>query len=186
MDDLNRSLFEFLFRFSHRNPLLDAFGVFLAEHLPYLMVLGAVLSIFAEKGSRRRVLFFCEISLAVILSRGIVTEAVRFFYHNPRPFTALGIEALISEAGYSFPSGHAAAYFALAVAVWFANRKWGWWYLGAAFINGIARVFVGVHWPFDVLGGMVVGVLSAAFIHHLLASYRRALGREIASNAVIA
>lgn len=178
MGNLNQRVFEVIFGFAHRNPLLDAFGVFLAEYLPYLMVLGAVVLMFSQRGTRQRILFACEAALAVILARGIVTEVIRFFYHHPRPFTALQISALISESGYSFPSGHATAYFALATIVFFMNRKWGWWYLGLALLNGVARVFVGVHWPLDIVGGAAIGVLSGVFIRYLLVPFRRAIFAE--------
>jgi len=43
--------------------------------------------------------------------------------------------------------------------------------LGFSLLNGVARVFAGVHWPFDILGGMALGILSAAAVIGLLMPY---------------
>lgn len=65
---------------------------------------------------------------------------------------------------YSFPSGHASFFFALAMMVTcFYPRLWvGLVMFSLALFMGLSRIYVGVHYPFDVLGGMVVGS-GAAF-----------------------
>lgn len=131
--------------------------------------------VFLQRGSRRKVYLFCEGALAVILARGIITSAIHFFYEHPRPFAVLGFTPLIPESGSSFPSGHMAFFFALALVVWYANKKWGAWFLILSFLMGIARIYAGVHWPLDILGGIAVGVASAVFIHWLLGDTRKGL-----------
>ncbi len=168
--NLNTSLFEWIFHFAHRNQLLDAFFIFLAQYFPYLLVLGFFVLVASQKGWRRRVFLLIEGVLGILLARGIITELIRFFYHHPRPFEVLSISSLIPESGGSFPSGHAAFFFALATTIFFINRHWGSWYFILSFINGVARVFAGVHWPLDIAGGILVGILSAIIIHQLLKS----------------
>jgi undecaprenyl-diphosphatase len=175
MHFLNQSLFQFIYGFSHRNFLLDDLGVFCAQYLPYLLVLGFLVLVFYEEGWRRKWYLFSEAAIAVILARGLLTEIIRFFYNSPRPFDILGFMPLIGESGSSFPSGHAAWFFALAMVIFFRNRKWGTWFFVLALVNGIARIYVGVHWPLDVLGGAVIGILSALFIHWLLRDSREKL-----------
>jgi undecaprenyl-diphosphatase len=168
MSNFNTSLFEWIYQFTHRNFLLDNVGIFLAQYLPYLLIPGFIFFAFKKKDWRIRIVILADGILAVILARGIVTELIRFFYHRERPFVALNFIPLISESNYSFPSGHAAWFFALAVSVFFYDRKLGIWYFAFAVLNGIARVFVGVHWPLDIVGGAIVGVLAGAFIHRLI------------------
>lgn len=168
MGGLNLYLFQLIFGLSHRNFFLDDFGVFLAQDLPYLLVLGAIVFVFLFEDWKHRVFLLVEGLLAAILSRGIVTELIRFFYHSPRPFDALHFAPLIGESGYSFPSGHAMLFFALATVIFYVSRKLGWWYFAFAAANGLARIYVGVHWPLDILGGAALGVLSAMLIHKLL------------------
>ena len=175
MENFNRTFFEILFRFAHRSFLLDDVIVFLGTYLPALLVIAAIVLIFSQKGMRRRLFLFCELALAVILSRGIVTEVIRFFYTHPRPAEALGIDALIVDTSRSFPSGHAMFFFAMAMVLLYWNKKWGTWFFVFAAVNGIARIIAGVHWPLDVLGGAVLGVLCAMVVHRLLEKQRREL-----------
>ena len=155
----------------------DGLGIFLAEWLPYFLVLGFLFLIFTQRGSRHKLYWFAEGAMAIIIARGLVTEVIRFFYHHERPFSFYGFVPLISEAGWSFPSGHAAWFFAMAMTVWFINRKWGAWFFIFAIVNGIARVYVGVHWPLDIVGGAVVGILSALVVHWILKRSRDGMER---------
>jgi undecaprenyl-diphosphatase len=172
MEALNHTLFDFIFSFAHRSAMLDAIGVFFATTLLYLLVIAALIGIFTVRsGWRARLLLTIEGVLALLLSRGLVTEAIRFFYNHLRPFAALPITALIGESGNSFPSGHATFLFALAMTMFYANRKWGIWLFAFATLNGLARIFVGVHWPLDVIGGAAIGILSGYLVHWLLDRY---------------
>lgn len=70
---------------------------------------------------------------------------------------------LISEPGeFSFPSGHTSSSFAAAVVLFMLlPKKEGVPAMILAFLIGISRLYVGVHYPTDVLGGMVMGTLLA-------------------------
>jgi undecaprenyl-diphosphatase len=171
MSFLNRYFFDLIFSLARRNFLLDDLGIFLSQYLPYLLVLAFLVLIFKEKSGRRRVFLFCEGALSIILARGLLTEIIRFFYNHPRPFEALNFTPLIPEAGSSFPSGHAAFFFALSLVVFYVNLKWGIWFFILSSLNGLARILVGVHWPADILSGAVIGLLSAWTIHQLLKPY---------------
>ncbi len=175
MTSLNQQLFQILYMSAHRNGFWNAAAIFFAEWLPYLLVAAFLVLAYYQKGWRHKLYLFCEGALAIILSRGVVTEVIRFFYHHPRPFSVYHFVPLFAEVGWSFPAGHAAFFFALAGTVWFANRKWGWWFFALSVLNGAARVYAGVHWPMDILGGAAVGIASAWFIHWLLAESRHAL-----------
>ena len=175
MEKWNIAIFNFIHNWSGRSVFADVAGIVFAEYLPYLLVLGFLVLVFREPGARRKFYLFAEGVLAVILARGIISESIYFFFHTVRPYAFFGFAPLIGESGSSFPSGHMAWFFALALAVWFADRKWGWWYLALSFIMGIARIYVGVHWPFDILGGIVIGLASALFVHWMLRGARRAI-----------
>ena len=66
---------------------------------------------------------------------------------------------------YSFPSGHTLASFEGAVSIWLYNRKWGTASLVLAACIACSRLYLFVHFPTDVLGGMVLGILIALAVH---------------------
>ncbi|MEK7659429.1 MAG: phosphatase PAP2 family protein [Patescibacteria group bacterium] len=131
--------------------------IFSAEYLGYILL--AVFLILFLKNRRKDFLIIPLFS--ALLSRFIFTEIIRFFYFRPRPFVAKMITPLIDHAPTaSFPSGHAAFFFALSAGIYSFNKKAGLWFFGASFIIGFSRVFSGLHYPTDVLGGLALGIFS--------------------------
>ena len=167
---LDISIFRFIFSLSGFSSLINALAVFLAKYLPIFLVLAVLVFIFKQKPWKEKWLVFIFSGLCLILSRGILTEVIRFFYYRPRPFEFLKISSLIPESGASFPSGHAAFLFALALVLFYFNRRWGIWFFILAFLNGLARIFTGVHWLSDILGGFLIALLSFFLIKFLLSS----------------
>ena len=180
---MNLYLFNIIFGLSHRNFLADDLGVFLAQYLPYLLVLGAAIFVFLFEGWKKRFLVAGEILLSIILSWGIITNAIKFFYHAARPFQALNLAPLIMKQDGGFPSEHAAILFALAMTIFYFSKKLGWWYLAFALVVGLARIFAGVHWPVDILGGAVIGVVSAWLIHELVKPIAAEIEKEKTAGA---
>jgi len=64
----------------------------------------------------------------------------------------------------SFPSKHASFVFALAAASFFIGRRFGLWMLLLALLTGVSRVYVGVHYPGDILGGFILGSLVSVIL----------------------
>ncbi len=154
--------------------LTDALGIFLAKYLAYILGFAALVFVVNQKSWREKLKVFIHLALAALISRGILTEIIRYLYDRPRPFTAFGFSPLVSESGSSFPSGHAAFFFALGFIILSINRKWGYWFLSLAFLNGLARVFVGVHYPSDILGGIATGLIAWGIIHLLFNGGKKA------------
>ena len=165
-------LFNLINKFSHKWWFLDNLGIFLASYLGYFLLLIAVILILKEKKWQDKIYFASFTALSLILARGIIAEMIKFFVSRLRPFSALNIQPLIQYNGYdfsmSFPSGHASLFFALASAVFYFDKKWGIRFLIAAFIMGIARIFVGVHWPLDIIAGAFIGIGSAFLVSKIL------------------
>ena len=95
---------------------------------------------------------------------------------RPRPWLALAeLVPLVAEHDpNSFPSGHTCAAFAAGVA-WLMTlpRKWGRIAVTAAVCMGLSRLYVGVHYPCDVLAGALVGTLCGLTACLLVKEYER-------------
>jgi len=136
---------------------LDYGIIFSAKYLGYVLL--AVFLILFFRNRRKDFLIIPLFS--ALLSRFVFTEIIRFFYFRPRPFIENGVAPLIEHApSASFPSGHAAFFFALSAGVYYYNKKAGLWFFAASAAIGLARVFAGVHYFTDVLGGLAIGVFS--------------------------
>jgi len=134
---------------------LNALGIFFAEYCIYL--LGGAAVILFWKNLRR--IFW--LVFAVILARFSIAELIHLLWPRPRPFVENSVQVLINHAPTpSFPSGHASACFALSYIVYHYNKKAGIIFFIASFLVSIARVFVGVHWPLDIIGGAIVGIIA--------------------------
>ena len=148
---------------------LDWFFIFFGSYVGYILVILAVVLIIKLSTSKQRLFFFLFIILSLLLSRGVIGESFKRLYPVDRPFVTYHFTPLISESLHdSFPSGHALLYFALATCIFFMNKKAGWWAFGIAVVMGIGRVFVGVHYPVDVLVGAVLGIGSTFVVARLL------------------
>ncbi len=131
--------------------------IFSAKYLSYVLL--AVLLILFFKNRKKDFLFISLIS--ALISRFVFTEIIRFFYFRPRPFIEKGVMPLFEhEASASFPSGHAAFFFALSAGIYYYNKKAGLWFFAGSAVIGLARVFAGVHYFTDVLGGLAIGFFS--------------------------
>ncbi|HWT76451.1 MAG TPA: phosphatase PAP2 family protein [Mobilitalea sp.] len=87
---------------------------------------------------------------------------------RPRPFAALTqLQVLIARpTDFSFPSGHTATAFAVAGAIYFmGNKRWGIGALIFAGLMGFSRLYLGVHYPSDVLCGAIVGLLISISVN---------------------
>lgn len=112
-------------------------------------------------------------SVAAVLAAGgalAVNQVIALVWARPRPFTAHpSVHVLLSRStDPSFPSDHAAAAFAIATVAVLVRPRLGVAAVVLAFLVAYARVYVGAHYPGDVLGGAVVGIIVGVVIVRLL------------------
>ncbi|MEV6422386.1 phosphatase PAP2 family protein [Streptomyces sp. NPDC051662] len=96
----------------------------------------------------------------------LINIPIRGFVERPRPFLDhKGLEVLVAgKTDYSFVSDHATMAMALAVGVFVAHRKLGLAAIGLALLEGFCRVYMGVHYPTDVIGGFALGTAVALLL----------------------
>ena len=146
---------------------LDFLGIFFARYSEYVLWLILILFLFLSLKKYGRMVF--ESLAAGILSKFIITNIIRLFWNRPRPFDVVDVNLLLKiKDEASFPSGHASFYFALSAVIFLYNKKLGYLFFAISFLMVISRVFVGYHWPSDILAGVVIGVLTAWLLNKLL------------------
>jgi membrane-associated phospholipid phosphatase len=159
-----------------QSSVLDSFFIavtLLGEELFYVAILGFVYWCIDKQAARR---------LVLILGLSTVTNsALKEIVNAPRPIGVEGIRSLRTETaqGASFPSGHTQTATAFFVGLSVALKRPMMWVLSAVVILlvGLSRLYLGVHWPVDVLGAIVVGLIVVAIGSKLdaYANYERTL-----------
>lgn len=151
---------------SFLNPLMK----FLSQDAEYLFFLAIIIYWFIRTKANRRMVAEGIISACVALG---LNALIGIFFYRDRPFVHHHVIKLISHvANASFPSDHATGAFVIATSIWIWRKRDGWiWLLIAAGI-ALSRVWTGVHYPSDVVAGMLIGIMTALLIHVLMHAWK--------------
>ena len=143
-----------------RTPLLDSFfSVFthLGDPVVWVVLLIALL---AFKKTRR--IGIC-ITAAILLDLLLCNLILKPLVCRPRPYILREVALLVkAETDASFPSGHAAASFTLAFCLAFRKNKWALPAFLFAAVLAYSRLYLYLHFPTDVFGGIAVGLMCGA------------------------
>jgi undecaprenyl-diphosphatase len=181
------TLFRYINDYANNTTLLGISLVNVSAWSDYFFFLSLVVFLFFR--FRMAVYGFAAACFTVAASR-----AISFFYYRNRPFMDFEVNQLLYHIdSNSFPSDHAAAAVAIAVMLRLFSPRIGRIYLILAALVCFSRVWVGVHYPFDVMIGMLVGITAALACYHLLEKtelynkgmqFLRAIARRKPANGV--
>ncbi len=164
---MNQTLFSFFYSFAHQSSALDATIVFVAKDLIWVILVALFFYLLRDKEWHQ---LFRTIVL-IFGSAGVAVGSAILFkdlFHTVRPFIEFSwVQPLISESGFAFPSGHTTLLSALAAASWFEYKKASITLGILAVIVGISRIMVGVHWPIDIAGGLVIGSIISIIAYRI-------------------
>ncbi|MDZ5609922.1 undecaprenyl-diphosphatase [Bacillus pseudomycoides] len=174
----NIDTFRWINDLGKQNPSLNPMMVFVAEYMLYALVLGVLIYWFTRNNKNRMMII--QGGLAFIVAE-IIGKIVGQFYSHHQPFAVLpNVNQLVEhEIDNSFPSDHTILFFSLCASIWLVRKKEGWLWLILAFCVAISRIWVGVHYPIDVVTGALVGIISALFVYWIapkLSFIKRLLG----------
>ncbi|OGE83526.1 MAG: hypothetical protein A3B10_03490 [Candidatus Doudnabacteria bacterium RIFCSPLOWO2_01_FULL_44_21] len=153
---MNLAIFQAINNSAGQWSWLDWAGKFLARDFLFIFI-AIVLILWFKRNLRWRVYLALA---AALISRFVIVELLKKWLDQPRPFEVVSNihQLLVDEkSGFSFPSGHTAIFFSLAFA--FYGTKYFWPFIVLAIIGSLARIFVGVHFPLDIVASVFIAMI---------------------------
>ncbi len=158
---LNQKLFLYINSFAGKNHLVDLIMIIIAQITPYLFIFLLFYLWFSKR--KNEALYAGYGAIIGIL----INKIISLFYFHPRPFmNHLGTTLLFHKADSSFPSNHTTFTLSIAfILLTFKSTR----FIGViatffALWCGFSRVYIGVHYPFDIFGSIVVSILTVVFV----------------------
>ncbi len=133
--------------------------IFFAKYFIYLAAVLGLVGFFGV-GKKEKVKMAVDFVLTAVLAF-LFSWIGGKLYYDPRPFVVHHITPLVAHAADNgFPSDHATLSFLTALVVLHYNKTIGWIMIAVSLLIGISRVYVSVHSPIDIIGGMAIGGLA--------------------------
>jgi undecaprenyl-diphosphatase len=155
----NIYIFDIINGLAGKSPLLNQIMVFSAKYIVAIIPLIIIALWLLREKESKMVAVFITLSVGIALLLGYLTKN---FYYHPRPFAmGIGLDLVPDFPTSSFPSNHTTSMFALSFALLFVKRyKWAIISFPLALLVGFSRIFIGVHFPFDILGSIAYGTIG--------------------------
>ena len=174
MEIADQNLFLWINGMAGRYSPVDTFITWVVSDylIPVAMALALIAFWFAGQDAntrRRRQLGVFAALTSMGLSNWTV-YIVNWYYFRPRPFVEFPDQVTLlfyPPTDSSFPSNAIAAASAIAIAVWWVDRRAGAAFLAAAGLYAFARVFAGVHYPLDVAAGFAIAAIATFVVFTL-------------------
>lgn len=156
------------------NPILDTFFVLITKLGDYGILWFLLAFYFISRPEKRKIgiLMICALAFNFILCDGIIKN----IFDRARPCDInTTIEMLISRPhGHSFPSGHTSSSFCMVAILYFMKEKKSFIFaLICASLIGFSRMYLYVHFPTDVLAGMIFGWINGYIVYRLFTFYSK-------------
>ncbi len=162
-NQLNINIFNMINNFAGKTLFLDKVGIIMAEYLPIIFIFALLYYWFKNNDYKNISLYSGYSAILGVLLNFLIT----LFYFHPRPFMDnIGILLISHKPETSFPSDHTT--FMLSIGFMFLyfkkTRKLGIVLSVLGLAGGIARIYSGVHYPFDILGSFLVAIISSYIV----------------------
>ena len=166
---IDRSVFLF-FNKTLSNPFFDTIFPIITEPRNWLIVALIAMIFFIFKEKKKALGVIALVLIAVALSDLIAYRILKPLLGRLRPchpeFYIEGGRFLIGmKTSFSFPSNHAMNMFTAATVLSYFYRKYFGYFFGFAVLIGFSRIYVGVHYPLDIIGGAVFGIIFGSGVY---------------------
>ncbi len=164
MEGLNRLWFLAINSYAGHNHTLDFIIMIIAQYTPYLFIAVLFYLWFTKKRNEALYAGYAA-TLGVILNL-----IIGLFYFHPRPFMeGIGHALFVHKSENSFPSDHTTFLFSIAFMflTFKSTRVLGIIAIIFSLMCGIGRIYSGVHWPFDIIGSIIVSAFVVSIINSL-------------------
>lgn len=142
------------------NPATDSIMPFITADLNLKIFYGFCLFIILWKGDKRLRFAVIASLITVAISDQLSSSVLKPLFARPRPCQDLEVHLLVAcGSGFSMPSSHAANLFGQAFLFRSINPGSAKYLIPLAIVVALSRVFVGVHYPFDIIAGAALGTL---------------------------
>ena len=161
MKTLNQNIFLSINSYAQQNHTIDFFMTTIAQYLPYVFI-GLLFYLWFT--NRKNEALYAGYATTLGVS---INSIIGLFYFHPRPFMEnIGVTLLAHKPENSFPSDHTTFVISIALMLitFKSTRKLGIISLILALWCGVARIYCGVHYPFDILGSIVVSIIAVSII----------------------
>jgi len=166
---MDKFLFDLIHNLSGKSIYLDYVFIFIANYLILIFpIIVFLFLIFSQDKKKRRDIFLLSFSGTIFIY--LFNFLLQKIYFRERPFVVLNFSSLIniSPLEASFPSTHTALAFIFAFVIFNIDKRLGVISFLFALLIGLSRIFVGVHWPSDVFGGIILSLFTFLIVKGLI------------------
>jgi len=165
---MNMELFRLINNLANKDGVIDGIMIFFSNYVPYIFM--AVTVIVFILGIKQKKCEYREIAFSTIfitIINMIINLIIRSIFHVERPFIHNKVNLLVPhDAASSFPSNHATGTMSIALGLGKYNKTLEVIMTILSIIVGFSRVYVGDHYPADVIGAYVI-VFATSYIYNL-------------------
>ena len=167
LSEINIELFRMFNDLGKEIIFLNPIMIFFAKYMKYFLLFGIIMYWFTRKRENRIMIISSMFAFVIAEVFGAIAGAI---HSNNQPFVELNnVNQLIGHAiDNSFPSDHAIEFFSICITFLLFKKNLRYVWLAIAILVSISRVWVGVHYPADILVGAILGIIGAALCYWII------------------
>jgi undecaprenyl-diphosphatase len=155
---VNEKLFNVINQYSGRLSFIDFLMIFFSNKIRYVFVFVLIFMWF-KNGIYRKATYKAGISAGITL---LFHTLIKLMYYKPRPFVKRRVGLLIpAKRDSTFPSKHTLLVFAISTSIYLYHRVIGSVLGVLALLTGFSRIWVGAHYPYDIVGSAAIGTMTS-------------------------